>query len=337
MNYFLKYIKYKNKYIKLLNIIEGGDGKLITAIRNKMDNKDIIDMINKGLVDINEKYDRYKSTALMFAVNANNIEIVKLLLTKKGILIDLQETHQQKTALMYAIQNNNIEIVTLLLKAGATLEHKDHNGYTELAIAVYYRTTDIQIIKLLLSYGANIDAVTKYNKTILELAQIKERNDDVIKLLIKHDVLKEDQKEDIVIDKNIKKEILLINAIKNRNEKVAQQLLLDKNIDITFVDESRKTIVRYAIEYKLDNIVKLIEDIVCQKECPICFEKFANIDNIYIINPCSHTICIKCFEILLDKDKCPICVQSIHPIIPINRYDPKKKMIFSKKYIKYKN
>ena len=66
---------------------------------------------------INEKYEK---TALCLAVEKENIEIIKLLLTNDTLIIDVLNTYSgdgvnNKTALSLAVEKENIEIIKLLL------------------------------------------------------------------------------------------------------------------------------------------------------------------------------------------------------------------------------
>jgi hypothetical protein len=75
--------------------------------------------IRMGL-DINSKEEEYGMTALMFAVEHGNIEMIHILL-KNGANINL-ENNFYMTALVHAARDNKQEIIRILLDNGATLE-----------------------------------------------------------------------------------------------------------------------------------------------------------------------------------------------------------------------
>lgn len=73
-----------------------------------------------------------------------------------------------ETALMIAVKASNIELVKFLLSYGVSTDIQNHNGETALFEAVYKGIENINIILLLLKYKANTLITNNRNETIYE-------------------------------------------------------------------------------------------------------------------------------------------------------------------------
>lgn len=102
-------------------------------------------------------------TALMYAIQNGNTEMVKFLLTKKANLNIV--TKDGNSALIFASENGNTEIVKTLLAAGAKVNTINKYGQTALMYASQNGHTDI--VKVLLDSGANVNAMNTYGGTAL--------------------------------------------------------------------------------------------------------------------------------------------------------------------------
>lgn len=83
--------------------------------------------------------DDYGCTALMWAVDCNNVKCVNALL-KSGADVSIREKNGWD-ALMWSAWNGHSECVDALIKAGANVNSKDNYGSTALALAVRYGET----------------------------------------------------------------------------------------------------------------------------------------------------------------------------------------------------
>ncbi|MES2664322.1 MAG: ankyrin repeat domain-containing protein [Pseudomonadota bacterium] len=79
-----------------------------------------------------------------------------------------------KTALHFAVENNNLELVKILVDAGIKIDSQDPTGRTALYLAAAYTTPNSEktndnkeIIKLLLNKGADTEIKTKKHMTAL--------------------------------------------------------------------------------------------------------------------------------------------------------------------------
>ena len=164
-------------------------------------------LINKGM-DVNEPYQRTKSTittALIEAAMVNgNIDVVKVLIDT-GADINAVESYLNKTALLMAIEYSDNETIELLIKYKADINHIDNEGNAPIDIATRLNKTDIvnllikngapndltraikygvtDQVEYLLSKSKNIDALDNNGDTALALA-IKENNVNLVKMII---------------------------------------------------------------------------------------------------------------------------------------------------------
>jgi len=107
----------------------------------------------------------YQMTALMFAArtNNNNLNIVRLL-ENRNVLINARDEHN-KTALMYAIESQNDQMVDFLINKGANLSIR--NTYNQDALIIAARNNyQYGVIQLLTKGdGINFTQVDNYGKT----------------------------------------------------------------------------------------------------------------------------------------------------------------------------
>ncbi|AZL89601.1 ankyrin repeat protein [Megavirus baoshan] len=153
-----------------------------TIVANKIDNNKIDNnIINKQvIVDPN-------MTSLMTTCkeskNDSKLPLVRLLVELK---IDVNATNIYKfSALHFAVQNDNFEIVTYLLDNGANINHQDKYGMTSLMTVAELSINDnkYDMVKLLLDRDACISIYNRHGSTIFDL--IKGKNNNKIESLLK--------------------------------------------------------------------------------------------------------------------------------------------------------
>ena len=88
---------------------------------------DIVKFFVKKNIDLNTR-DSYGHTALLLSVRHRMYHVTKFLLTLKGVDVKAKEEMQKKTAVHFAAEYGDKEIVDLLASKGASLNAKDKSG-----------------------------------------------------------------------------------------------------------------------------------------------------------------------------------------------------------------
>jgi len=122
--------------------------------------------------NINERNEK-NQTALMVAIENNNMNMVNFLLTNN---IDINATDNDKlSTLLYAVFFNNHQITEMLLILDANPNIRDSNGNTPLMLTLYpylVDNTNLKMIKLLISYGADPFLFNNEGKNIYDLIHL---------------------------------------------------------------------------------------------------------------------------------------------------------------------
>ena len=146
--------------------------------------KDIELLIKKG--DINLDFQSGAGiTALMIAVENNNIGVVKLLIDK-GVDLNVLNSFD-RSALMIAIGCGNIEIAILLIKEDSLDINTILNPYRNILLfAIADGNEDINIIKLLIRHGnINLNYQNDNGETALMWLVFSFNNTALVELIIK--------------------------------------------------------------------------------------------------------------------------------------------------------
>lgn len=123
--------------------------EIITAIQNQ----DISFLSSKlDSANVNNALSDTTGAPLFVAINKNASKSVRYLL---GIKANPNSLFNSRTAIMYAVQKQNIEIVRLLLKYGAEINETDSLGNTVLMIAS--TGSKLNIVKILIRHGAALN------------------------------------------------------------------------------------------------------------------------------------------------------------------------------------
>jgi ankyrin repeat protein len=161
VNYYEKYLKYKNKYIELKNQYGGGQ-KLIDAIRNQN-----VEFVRRKLENNTKFIEKILGHNIISKSDSNSID---------------EDT--RKSALHIACEMENPEIVDLLLKNGAhsTVSYGRHKRYHKLSNRITVNLpTNFEDIR-------PIDVAIENRKLAIDNKnRIKQqKNERIMKLLFDH-------------------------------------------------------------------------------------------------------------------------------------------------------
>lgn len=106
-------------------------------------------------------------TALMRAARVNFIQVVKILLDRPGIDLDIG-CDTNETALIISSELGRVEVVRMLLEKGAKVDLQCTRGTTALQMAV--KNGHESCVKLLLNAGANPNMKNQRNKSPVGIA-----------------------------------------------------------------------------------------------------------------------------------------------------------------------
>jgi ankyrin repeat protein len=123
------------------------------------DDEAIAKLIDRG-ADVNAA-NKFDKTALMMAVEGDNLDTVALLLAR-GADVNAR-TVASCTALTFAAENGHIGITALLIESGANVHDRTRAGWDALMIASRYGIVDM--IEQLLYRGADPKAADKDGHT----------------------------------------------------------------------------------------------------------------------------------------------------------------------------
>ncbi len=142
----------------------------------------ILKFLIKNDANVNARENGY--TLLQVAMSRGHEQIITLLI-KNGASLNVEDNLLGWTPLHHATQDNHKKIVTLLIKSGANINAKGKKyGFTPLHIAVFNDYTET--ISLLIKNKADVSIKDNENRSPLDIAKIRKRN-DIIKILIHPD------------------------------------------------------------------------------------------------------------------------------------------------------
>ncbi len=116
--------------------------------------------------DVNQE-DAYGDTPLYYAIKHQNTQMIIDLL-KKRAHFNVSQKKLKKTALHYAAEVNNTDIMQSLIAYGADIESLDKWNRTPLHIAA--EEGNVDAVKWLLNKGANINAIDQRKRTAYDCA-----------------------------------------------------------------------------------------------------------------------------------------------------------------------
>lgn len=162
--------------------------------------------------DINDRPGILAFSALMKAVEYNNIQFLNMLLKYKP---NLELTNfQEKTAFSIAVDKGNKDAMQLLKDAGANINHCPR--WDEPALIHTAKHDNLELVKCLLEWGANTEILDNHNETALIIAT-KMNNAEMVKLLLHYHA-------NVNVTDSYGR-ALILQVLENRNFNLAQLLL----------------------------------------------------------------------------------------------------------------
>jgi ankyrin repeat protein len=287
MSYYKKYLKYKQKYIKLLqqggsNITEDLNDLLYKAI-SLNDHETVITLIRDKGVDVNKYIDG--NTSLFKAISSNNENMVKLLIDL-GANVNLEIRY---TALYRACITKNFNICKILIDAGAQLDIEYPGQITVLHLAC--RNNDFELVKYLIA-RMSMDIITHFDSFGYSALHFAAQfgYDDICSLLLDHGVdpnIRVNNKNSTPFQEAVRfgksstciillqrgadpqivtsgDNLLIIALVNNKNseklDEICRILINDFNIDVNFVDKHGNIPLFYAVHKNMINICKMLID-----------------------------------------------------------------------------
>ncbi|RAQ55058.1 ankyrin repeat-containing protein [Aspergillus flavus] len=125
----------------------------------------------------NDKENRSCHTPLITAIEADNEEMVKLLLEAGA---DPDHYTDYYTPLTSAARNHNMGIFTLLIDKVSNLDHQDEGGDTPLMHSAKWHN---EVAELLVERGARLDVENRYGETAMSIAS-QRANKHLLTLLL---------------------------------------------------------------------------------------------------------------------------------------------------------
>ncbi len=245
---------------------------IIAVYCNKLD---IVKMlIEEYKFDINHKNNN-GCTALMFASEKGNLEIVKLLI-ERGADIN-QQDNQLDTALIKACRNGYKEIIELLIEKSISINEKGCEGWTPLMIAS--QNGYLEIVKILIEKGANIDDKNNYGITALIIALSNNRIEVAKKLI--------NQGADIDFKTKDNNSPLILACGEGLIESV--ELLINKGANLYFDIDLLLSILSYKLKSEKED-----RKLIFFRICYLLFQKIKDdcIKTFMILNKANNHICL---------------------------------------------
>lgn len=141
--------------------------------------KATVQKLIKAKTNINAEDPEERRTALYFALQNEQKEVIKLLIENGARLENLSE--DKETALFMATTTNNTDLMkTLIKKNKSLLNTPDTDGTTPLMEAAKYGSKET--VEILLKAGAKKDLKNNLGSTALDIAK-ENKNEDAIQLL----------------------------------------------------------------------------------------------------------------------------------------------------------
>ncbi|WP_234648435.1 ankyrin repeat domain-containing protein [Dyadobacter sp. CY356] len=148
----------------------------MTALMNAINKNDIslVERLIQNGADIDE-LDEKKDSPLVIAAYKGYNQIVKILL-EKGADVSAVDPGMKATALHAAAYAGRTEAAKLLVDFHIDVNKQGpYNGYTALHDAIWQN--NIEVVKVLLDAGADLNLLSNDGKSALDFAQSRNRNE----------------------------------------------------------------------------------------------------------------------------------------------------------------
>lgn len=198
--------------------------------------------------------DKLKRTPLHLAVGAENPEIVSWLISKKALVN--AKTVIGKTPLHVAALRKNVQITNLLIQAGGDVHNLDNKKNSLLHYAFYSqqpreKQKSFELASFLVEKNINVNTQNKTSDTTLHLAVT---NGDLRNVML---LLKNGAKVELLnMYKQTAVHQVLSEATPPKNYKKLISEMMKQTFPIDIKDSSGKTILHYASERGLLDVVK---------------------------------------------------------------------------------
>jgi ankyrin repeat protein len=121
--------------------VQDRNGKTALLYASEKKNVEMVDALLSPRTNVNVQNERGE-TPIMLAANSDNVKMATLLLDKGSPDVDIQDTRGD-TPLIYAALSNNVEMAQLLLKAGAQVDIEANDGSTAMDQATSQEMKDL--------------------------------------------------------------------------------------------------------------------------------------------------------------------------------------------------
>lgn len=160
-------------------------------------NKETVEtFINEQKEKLNINIPNYfGQTPLILSIFHQKFEILNILLNNNGIDLGKRTFLEGKTAIMYAVEKGNLNIVKLLLKKNCNIEIQDSKGRSVLIYAILSKNVDI-FLEILHQSKDLVNQIDKEGKNSLHYALGNHFYQDakifIDELIFKHAILIKD-------------------------------------------------------------------------------------------------------------------------------------------------
>lgn len=190
-------------------------------------------LLDKKGIYLNTKNNR-KQSPLDCAIDSRHVEIIKILLNTKGI--EVSETELTQKLLRIFALNPCLDIAELLIQFGADVHAKDSVRNRENTLLIYAAQREkTEVVKFLLEKGVDVNARNSEGLTALAEAVVK-KNLKVLEILLEHkaDTSIRDNKNHSVFQ-------LATNSSLGDASKRIVETLVEYGADINDLSDEKKT------------------------------------------------------------------------------------------------